>query len=137
MKSLVYVVVGIFFGIVLFKSEAASWFRIYEMFHFDSFHMYGIIGSALFLGLLFTQWVKRTKAKSVFGEAIVIADKEKSFFRYAIGGTLFGFGWALAGACPGPMYTLLGAGFLPILIVIFGALLGTLAYGLLKKKLPH
>lgn len=137
MRSVIYLVVGIFFGIVMFKSEAASWFRIYEMFRFDSFHMYGIIGSALFLGVIFTQWIKKTGAKSVFGEKISIVDKEKSFVRYAIGGVLFGLGWGLAGACPGPMYTLLGAGFMPILIVIIGALLGTYSYGLLKKRLPH
>lgn len=137
MRSIIYLVVGVFFGIVMFKSEAASWFRIYEMFRFDSFHMYGIIGSALVLGVLFTQWIKRSKQKSFFGEEIKIAPKEKAFSRYAIGGILFGLGWGLAGACPGPMYTLLGAGFLPILVVIFGALLGTFCYGLLKSKLPH
>ncbi|GMN06487.1 YeeE/YedE thiosulfate transporter family protein [Croceitalea sp. MTPC5] len=137
MRSSSYLVVGIFFGIVMFKSEAASWFRIYEMFQFDSFHMYGIIGSALVLGTLFTQWIKRGNKKSFYGEKITIADKEKSFARYAIGGVLFGLGWALAGACPGPMYTLLGAGFLPILVVIFGALVGTFVYGLLKNRLPH
>lgn len=137
MKSLIYLVVGVFFGIVMFKSEAASWFRIYEMFQFDAFHMYGIIGSALVLGILFIQWVKKGNKKSFFGENISIANKEKSFARYAIGGILFGLGWALAGACPGPMYTLLGAGYLPILVVILGALLGTFVYGILKSKLPH
>ncbi|KPM32206.1 Hypothetical protein I595_1855 [Croceitalea dokdonensis DOKDO 023] len=137
MKHIIYLLVGVFFGIVMLKSEAASWFRIYEMFQFNAFHMYGIIGSALGLGIIFTQWVKRKKPKSVFGENIIIADKERSFVRYAAGGTLFGLGWALAGACPGPMYTLIGAGFLPILVVIFGALLGTFVYGLLKKQLPH
>lgn len=137
MRSIIYILVGTFFGIVMFKSEAASWFRIYEMFQFEAFHMYGIIGSALILGMLFTQWVKRGNKKSLFGDDIVIADKAKSFTRYAVGGILFGLGWALAGACPGPMYTLLGAGFLPIVVVIFGALLGTFVYGLLKNKLPH
>ena len=137
MKSIIYLVVGIFFGIVLFKSEAASWFRIYEMFQFDSFHMYGIIGSALVLGVLFTQIIKRSNAKSIFGEPIEISDKEKSFWRYAIGGILFGLGWALAGACPGPMYVLVGAGYWPILLVLFSALLGTFCYGILKDKLPH
>ena len=137
MRSLIYLFVGVFFGIVLFKSEAASWFRIYEMFQFDSFHMYGIIGSALVLGVLFTQVVKRAKLKSFFGETITILDKEKVFVRYAVGGTLFGLGWALAGACPGPMYVLAGAGFWPILIVLAGAILGTFCYGVLKAKLPH
>lgn len=137
MRSIIYLLVGVFFGIVLFKSEAASWFRIYEMFQFDSFHMYGIIGSALFLGVLFIQYVKRNKATSFFGEKITIADKDRSFWRYAIGGTLFGLGWALAGACPGPMYVLAGAGYWPILVVLLSAVLGTFCYGLLKSKLPH
>ncbi|RNC92045.1 MAG: YeeE/YedE family protein [Allomuricauda sp.] len=137
MKSLFYVLIGVFFGIVLFKSEAASWFRIYEMFQFDSFHMYGIIGSALVLGVVFTQWVKRPGRKSFFGDPIQIAAKEKSISRYAIGGTIFGLGWALAGACPGPIYVLLGSGFWTILIVFFGTLLGTFAYGLLRNRLPH
>jgi uncharacterized membrane protein YedE/YeeE len=137
MKSLIYLLVGVLFGIVMFKSEAASWFRIYEMFRFDAFHMYGIIGSALFLGILFTQLVKRKNMKSFFGDKITIIDKDKSFTRYAIGGLLFGLGWGLAGACPGPMYTLLGAGFFPILVVILGALLGTFCYGLFKNNLPH
>ncbi|MEM9647194.1 MAG: DUF6691 family protein [Bacteroidota bacterium] len=137
MKNLGYFVIGIFFGIVLYKSEAASWFRIYEMFQFQSFHMYGIIGSAVLLGATFVQWVKKNQAKSWDGNPITIADKKKTFMSNALGGILFGLGWALAGACPGPMYTLLGAGFLPILIVIFGALLGALAYGGLKSKLPH
>ena len=137
MRSIIYLIVGVFLGIVLFKSEAASWFRIYEMFRFDSFHMYGIIGSAVVLGVSFTQWIKKTKQKSFFGEEIKIAPKEMAFLRYVIGGIIFGLGWGLVGACPGPMYTLLGAGFLPILAVIFGALLGTFCYGILKSKLPH
>ena len=137
MRSFIYLLVGVFFGIVLFKSEAASWFRIYEMFQFDSFHMYGIIGSALVLGVLFIQVVKRSSLKSVFGEKIIIADKDKSFWRYALGGILFGLGWALAGACPGPMYVLLGAGYWPIVLVLFSAIFGTFCYGLLKDKLPH
>ena len=137
MRSLIYLVIGVLFGIVMFKSEAASWFRIYEMFRFDAFHMYGIIGSALVLGILVTQWIKRAGVKSIYGEKININDKEKSFSRYAIGGVLFGLGWGLAGACPGPMYTLIGAGFLTILIVILGAILGTFCYGLVKKRLPH
>ncbi len=137
MKSILYLIVGIFFGIVLFKSEAASWFRIYEMFQFQSFHMYGIIGSALVLGVLFIQLVKRKGIKSFYGHAIEIPNKERSFTRYALGGTLFGLGWALAGACPGPMYVLAGAGYWPILLVLTSAILGTFCYGLLKSKLPH
>lgn len=137
MKNLGYFLVGIFFGIVLYKSEAASWFRIYEMFQFQSIHMYGIIASAVLPGIVFIQWVKRKQLKSFDGFKITIADKSKTFTSNAVGGVLFGLGWALAGACPGPMYTLLGAGFLPILIVILGALIGAFVYGLLKSKLPH
>jgi len=137
MKSTVYLVIGIFFGIVMLKSEAASWFRIYEMFQFKAFHMYGIIGSALVLGIIFIQLIKRYQVKTFNGEQIIISDKSKSIYRYLIGGIIFGLGWALAGACPGPMFTLLGAGFFPIILVIIGALLGTWCYGLLKNKLPH
>nr|WP_299344598.1 DUF6691 family protein [Allomuricauda sp.] len=137
MRVLGYLFIGIFFGIVLFKSEAASWFRIYEMFQFDAFHMYGIIGSALVLGILQIQVIKRLKIKSFSGEQIVFVPKDKGFRRYLFGGILFGMGWALAGACPGPMYTLVGAGFLSILVVLAAAVLGTYCYGLLKQKLPH
>jgi len=137
MKSIVYLVIGIFFGIVMLKSEAASWFRIYEMFQFKAFHMYGIIGSALILGIVFIQLIKRYKIKTISGDRIIFSDKNKSIYRYLFGGIIFGLGWALAGSCPGPMFTLLGAGFFPIIIVIVGALLGTWFYGLLKNKLPH
>jgi len=121
----------------MFKSEAASWFRIYEMFQFQSFHMYGIIGSALGLGIIVVQSIKRFNIKSFYGEKITFNPKAKSFSRYMYGGIIFGLGWALAGACPGPMFTLVGAGYLPILIVIAFALIGTFLYGLLKDKLPH
>lgn len=137
MKSILYIVIGVFFGITMFKSEAASWFRIYEMFQFQSFHMYGIIGSALVTGMLIIQLLKRFQATDINGKRIIFHDKKKSITRYLVGGTIFGLGWALAGACPGPMFTLLGAGFFPILIVIAGALLGTWLYGLLQHKLPH
>ncbi|WP_299249643.1 DUF6691 family protein [uncultured Aquimarina sp.] len=137
MRTIIYLVIGVFFGIVLFKSEAASWFRIYEMFQFASFHMYGIIGSAVGLGIIVVQLIKRFKMKSVYGEKIVITPKEKSFNRYILGGIIFGLGWALAGACPGPMFVLAGAGYLPILIVIASSIVGTFIYGLLKNKLPH
>ncbi|MGY5850899.1 DUF6691 family protein [Salegentibacter sp. F14] len=137
MRSIIYLLIGMFFGIVMFKSEAASWFRIYEMFQFQSFHMYGIIGSALILGIIGVQIIKRKKLKSIDGKPIVFNDKDKSFSRYAYGGLAFGLGWALAGACPGPIFTLVGAGYLPILVVFVGALIGTYIYGLLRNKLPH
>ncbi|MXV38256.1 YeeE/YedE family protein [Flavobacteriaceae bacterium Ap0902] len=137
MKSLIYLIIGTFFGIVLFKSEAASWFRIYEMFNFQSFHMYGIMGSALALGIIVVQFIKRSHLKDVEGNPITIPAKDKSVPRYLFGGIIFGLGWALAGACPGPMYVLVGAGYLPILVVLGGAILGTFIYGLLRDKLPH
>lgn len=137
MKSIVYLIIGVFFGIVLYKSEAASWFRIFEMFQFRAFHMYGIIGSALVLGIIITQIIKAKKVKSFYGDPIKIDPKEKSVKRYLIGGVLFGLGWALAGACPGPMYVLVGAGFVPIIVVLISAILGTYLYGVIKDKLPH
>ncbi|WP_445383689.1 DUF6691 family protein [Robiginitalea sp. IMCC43444] len=137
MRSIIYLLIGIFFGITMFKSEAASWFRIYEMFKFDAFHMYGIIGTAVVLGVIFVQILKRFRLKSFYGEPIEFCPKARSVPRYAIGGVIFGLGWALAGACPGPMFTLVGAGYVPILIVIVAAVLGTFVYGLLRDKLPH
>lgn len=137
MKSIIYLIIGTFFGIVMYKSEAASWFRIYEMFNFQSIHMYGLMGSALAVGILVVQYIKRKKVKDIHGTPIVIAAKDKSIARYLIGGILFGLGWALAGACPGPMFVLAGAGYFPILVVILGAVLGTWIYGLVKNRLPH
>ena len=136
MKYLKFLAVGIFFGIVMYKSEAASWFRIYEMFHFASFHMYGIIGSAVIIGVIGVQYIKRKDVKTVQNQAMHLTPKKPGIYRYLIGGTIFGLGWALTGACPGPMFVLAGAGFYSILVVIGGSILGTLAYGLLHKKLP-
>ena len=128
--------VGIVFGTVLTKTEAVSWFRIQEMFRFQSFHMYGIIGSAVVVGIISVWLIKKLKLKSINGEEISIP--EKQFNKGQIfGGTLFGMGWALSGACPGPMYGLVGAGYLPVLIVIASALLGTWVYSYFKPKLPH
>ncbi|EAP86713.1 MULTISPECIES: DUF6691 family protein [Croceibacter] len=137
MRYITYLVIGIFFGIIMFKSEAASWFRIYEMFQFGSFHMYGIIGSALVLGIIGIQVIKRKNIKPLNGSEMSLKPKNKSIIRYLVGGIIFGLGWALAGACPGPMYVLAGAGYASILVVIFGAIAGTFLYGLIKEKLPH
>lgn len=137
MKYLAYLSIGIFFGIVMYKSEAASWFRIYEMFQFGSFHMYGIIGSALLIGVIGVQIIKRKNLKAIGNREMKLIPKQRSITRYLIGGILFGLGWALAGACPGPMFVLAGAGYASILVVILGAMLGTFLYGLLKNKLPH
>jgi len=137
MRTIAYLFIGVFFGITMYKSEAASWFRIYEMFRFEAFHMYGIIGSALALGVLGIFLIKKLSIKSFFKQPIQFQDKEKSIARYLIGGVLFGLGWGLAGACPGPMFTLIGSGAFSILIVIAFALLGTYLYGVFKNKLPH
>ena len=137
MKYLKFLLVGIFFGIVLVKSEAVSWYRIYEMFRFQSFHMYGIIFTAVGVGILFLQTSKKGFIKNIDGKNIIVPKKDNGFIRYIAGGTIFGLGWALIGACPGPMYVLLGTGVYSILIVIAAAVLGTFIYGVLKDKLPH
>jgi len=137
MKFIKYLLVGIFFGIVLVKSEAVSWYRIFEMFKFQSFHMYGIIGSSVLLGVVSVGLIKCMGIKGNEGEKIKIFPKDKGFIRYLLGGTIFGLGWALAGACPGPMYILVGTGVFSMLIVIAAAVLGTFVYGVIKDKLPH
>lgn len=137
MKLLRYLLLGILFGITMAKSEVVSWYRIYEMFHFQSFHMYGIIGSAVVLGILIVQIIKRRHLNSTEVEAITFTDKAMSVPRYLIGGIIFGLGWAISGACPGPMFVLLGGGYSVFLVVIASAILGTLAYGVLRDKLPH
>lgn len=137
MKILKFLLVGIIFGIVLVKSEAVSWYRIYEMFKFESFHMYGIIGTAIGTGVILLLLAKKLKLNNLDGNLMNVPKKDKGLFRYILGGTLFGLGWALAGACPGPMYILVGTGVFSMLIVILAAILGTYVYGVLKDKLPH
>ena len=137
MKLIKYLAVGFVFGFVLTKAEAVSWYRIYEMFQFDSFHMYGIIMTAILTGVIGIQLIKRKKLNSIKGTPIMILDKEKGTFRYWIGGLIFGLGWALVGSCPGPIFILIGAGFLSVGFILFGALLGTFLYGCIKDKLPH
>lgn len=137
MKIIRYILVGIIFGITLTKAEIISWYRIYEMFRFQSFHMFGVIGTAVVLGIIIMQIVRRKKLKTIDGSPIMINDKHMSIPRYLIGGIIFGLGWALTGACPGPMFILLGNGVGVILVVIASAVLGTYVYGLLRHKLPH
>ncbi|WGH74354.1 YeeE/YedE thiosulfate transporter family protein [Tenacibaculum tangerinum] len=137
MKNLRFLIIGIVFGIVLSKSEAVSWYRIYEMFKFQSFHMYGIIGSAVAISAIFMYFFKIGKIKDYSGNQINIKEKEKGFVRTLAGGIIFGLGWALAGACPAPIFVLIGQGILPMIVVLLGALLGTFIYGLLSKKLPN
>jgi len=137
MKLIKFLFVGIVFGIILVKSEAVSWYRIYEMFRFESFHMYGIIGTAVITGIILLLISKKFRIKNTEGSLMHVAPKEKGFIRYILGGTLFGLGWALSGACPGPMYILVGTGVFTMVIVILAAILGTYVYGILKDKLPH
>ncbi len=137
MKYIKFLLVGIVFGIVLVKSEAVSWYRIYEMFKFESFHMYGIIGTAVITGIILLFIAKKLQIKNTDGKVMNVPPKERGLSRYLIGGILFGLGWALSGACPGPMYVLVGTGTFSILIVILAAVLGTYVYGVIKDKLPH
>lgn len=131
-----YGLVGLYFGIILVKSEATSWFRIQEMFKFASFHMYGLLGSAIFTGLL-TTWLLRRFGQTRHKDEIYIQPKDKAPARYIFGGICFGLGWGLLGTCPGPIFVLLGAGYFPILIVFVSALVGTYLYGVFRDKLPH
>ena len=137
MKQLKFLIIGILFGIIMSKAEIVSWFRIYEMFKFQSFHMYGIIGSAVLLGMVSMYMFKKNLIKSYIGETIHVEPKKKGWKRNLFGGIVFGLGWALAGTCPGPMFVLLGMGIFSILVVILGAFLGTFVYGLFYNKLPH
>lgn len=137
MKFIKFLLLGIFFGIVMAKSEAISWFRIQEMFRFQAFHMYGIIGTAVTLGVIGVALIKKFKIRDFHGNPILFFPKDKSVTRYLIGGTIFGLGWALSGACPGPMVVNIGYGFLSMIVVFFFAIVGTYLYGVFMKKLPH
>jgi uncharacterized membrane protein YedE/YeeE len=137
MKILKYIIPGILFGIVMTKSEAVSWFRIQEMFRFESFHMFGIIGTAVILAAIMTFAIKKFQGKTLSGESIRFTPKNRSVMRYLLGGTIFGLGWAMTGACPGPMFTLVGHGVWTIFLVIASATFGTYVYGAIKTKLPH
>lgn len=134
---LAYLFAGLYFGVVLVKSEAASWYRIQEMFRFESFHMFGLIGSAVVTGMISTALLRRFGTRSRDGQIIAVTPKAKGWWRYILGGLTFGVGWGLAGVCPGPIFVLLGAGVWPMLIVLAFALLGTYLYGVLKDRLPH
>jgi hypothetical protein len=137
MKFIKFLILGSVFGIVMAKSEAISWFRIQEMFRFQSFHMYGIIGTAVILGVIGVALIKKYKIRDYHGNPILFSPKEKSVTRYLAGGAIFGLGWALSGACPGPMVVNIGYGFLSMGIVFFFALVGTYLYGMFKNWLPH
>jgi uncharacterized membrane protein YedE/YeeE len=137
MKNLSFLIVGVLFGVIMTKSEAISWFRIHEMFRFESIHMYGIIGTAVVLGAIMVQLMKRSKMKNLDGNIVSYSPMELSVKRHILAGTIFGLGWALVGCCPGPMYVLLGNGYGIMLLVLLGAILGTFVYGIIMDKLPH
>jgi uncharacterized membrane protein YedE/YeeE len=137
MKFIKFLILGTVFGIVMAKSEAFSWFRIQEMFRFQSFHMYGIIGTAVTLGIIGVALIKKFNLRDIKGNPITFFPKEKSIVRYLIGGTIFGLGWALSGACPGPMVVNIGYGYLSMIVVFLFAIIGTYLYGAIKNKLPH
>ena len=131
-----FVILGIFFGIVLVKSEVISWFRIQEMFRFQSFRMYGIIGSAVIVGIISVLLIKKFKLKSIDGENIELP--RKLFSKGQVYGSLmFGLGWAVTGACPGPLFAQIGAGVTVVFITLLSAIAGTFVYGMIREKLPH
>jgi uncharacterized membrane protein YedE/YeeE len=137
MKNIKYILLGFYFGVVLIKSEAISWYRIVEMFHFQSFHLFGVIGSAVVTGIISVLIIKGVHLTTIKDEPIDL--KPKPFLPKAnlFGGIFFGLGWALVGACTAPLFVQLGAGNYIIIIPILAAFLGTLVYGIVKDKLPH
>ncbi|MEW5770513.1 MAG: DUF6691 family protein [Pseudomonadota bacterium] len=138
LRYIPYLLVGMLFGFVLIKAEAASWYRIQEMFHFQSFHMFGILFSAIFTGFLSIQTIKRfARKRSLDGQDIEIPAKDPGVKSYIFGGLIFGFGWGMIGLCPGPIFALVGTGSVGALVVLVGALHGTWLYGALKQHLPH
>ena len=136
MKNIKFLIPGILFGILLVKSQVVSWFRIQEMFHLQSFHMFGIIGSAIVVGMVSVLIIKKLQLKTINKEAIVIPDKKFNWGN-VYGGLIFGLGWAITGACPGPLFAQIGSGFFVIIITFLSALAGTWVYGLIREKLPH
>jgi len=136
MKNIKYLLIGLLFGIVLVKSQVISWFRIQEMFRLQGFHMYGVIGSAIIVGMVSVLLIKQFHLKTFNNEPIVITDKEFTWGN-VWGGLIFGLGWAITGACPGPLFAQMGSGFLVVCIALLSAIAGTWVYGLLREKLPH
>ena len=138
MKYIPYLLVGVLFGFTLIKSEVASWYRIIEMFYFQSFQMYGVIISAILTAFVGVELIKRfTSIKTIDGSIITIAQKAEGNIRFPLGGLIFGAGWGMVGLCPGPIFALVGAGSIGAIIVLLGALHGTWLYGLVRSRLPH
>lgn len=136
MKNIKFLIYGVVFGIILTKAEVISWFRIQEMFRFQSFHMYGIIGSAVIVGAISIILIKKLRLKASDGGAIIFPSKPYNK-GLMIGGTMFGLGWALTGACPGPIFAIIGNGYSVFVVTLIFAILGAWVYGLMKEKLPH
>jgi uncharacterized protein len=134
--NLKYAIVGIVFGIAFTKAEIISWFRIQEMFRLQSFHMYGVIGTAIVVGMISVWLIKKYNVKTIYGEKIEFHPKKFNKGQI-IGGLTFGLGWAMTGACPGPLFAQIGAGFLVIAVVLLSAIAGTWVYGYFREKLPH
>jgi uncharacterized protein len=135
-SNLKYLVVGVLFGIVFVKAEIISWYRIQEMFRLHSIHMYGVIGTAVVVGVISVWLIKKFNIKTLQGETVVFTDRKFNWGQ-VIGGTMFGLGWAVTGACPGPLFAQIGSGFLVVIITFLSALAGTWVYGLVREKLPH
>ncbi|GGH22757.1 DUF6691 family protein [Mucilaginibacter phyllosphaerae] len=136
MKNIKFLLLGLLFGIILVKSEVASWFRIQEMFRLQAFHMYGVIGSAISVAMIAILIIKRFHLKTIHQETIVIPQK-KFHWGNVYGGLIFGVGWAITGACPGPLFAQIGSGFFVIVVTLLSAVAGTWVYGLLRQRLPH
>lgn len=136
MKNIKFLIVGVLFGIMLVKSQVVSWFRIQEMFRLQGFHMYGIIGSAILVGMVSVLLIKYFNLKTIHNEPVTIPKKEFTWGN-VFGGLLFGLGWAITGACPGPLFAQMGSGFLVVTVTLLSAIAGTWVYGLLREKLPH
>jgi len=137
LDMVLFLLSGTYFGLVAYKSEIISWYRIQEMFRFQSFHMYGVIGSAVIVGALSLWLLRRFKITTIHNDPIKVDPKSKTVVGNLLGGTIFGFGWAMTGACPGPLYALVGSGSTIFIVVLLSALLGTWAYGSVRKYLPH
>jgi len=138
MRNIAFAGTGILFGIIMTKSEAISWFRIYEMFRFESIHMYGLIGTAVVLGIIVIFLMKKTGLKTLDGNYVTYSRSiPLNWKRHILAGSIFGMGWAITGCCPGPIYTLIGHGYGIAVLILLSALLGTFVYGLIRDKLPH
>jgi len=137
MKNFKFLVLGVFFAIALSKVQAISWYRFYEMFKFQSFHMFGIIGGAILVSTVIMQLFKSGKIKDINGNRITPKQKKQGFIRTLVGGIFFGLGWGVSGSCPAPIFITLGFKWLPALIILLGTLIGAFVFGLLSKKLPN